>query len=548
MFSHCLFTNSRRPHEISLEIPEMSKSNESNECYEVQVFSHSRIFNSIKRISFNRQTNPESNFSLNLSKRSSVPKMSNKNYFYSRMKELIDDRVNLRYHIKHYVLTAVFFSFGFRSFLYAISLKVANFPYEKYDPLFVFLSTGYPDMSNYIGYYFGLASAISLLIKWSLYRTSSDTLAMQFSYDIAVVSHDQLKLCQLSRRKQQMLLTARIEKEYTRWWNENSNSIWFAMLPECLFRWYCHTKTKIFFKLSMNDVDVRKLRRFRLKTLPNITIKHRIYINSMNRILNYLCYYCLISISLIVVFLSIHYYWIIIRLFSLRWFAHILMAIEIVSFGSSIYYFTDLGILTALMVSTLTFVLINLSDDLNNRFQLEFNRINNYRNNLYRRQFFDNLIWIHNEHGRLCILSIRAGDDIWTNTLFVYAIFNLPSHVLSIFTFLTIDDVLHLMLVNTINIVMLLLNIFPLMKISQLNKSFSQLKHHITATVPLIDNPGYFRTKFKYDDLMNRLTYGPSYGLNMGYIGTITYSLLFRGTCLYIAVLLFAFTHIGYGK
>lgn len=296
MFSHCLFTNSRRPHEISLEIPEMSKSNESNECYEVQVFSHSRIFNSIKRIFFNRQTNPESNFSLNLSKRSSVPKMSNKNYFYSRMKELIDDRVNLRYHIKHYVLTAVFFSFGFRSFLYAISLKVANFPYEKYDPLFVFLSTGYPDMSNYIGYFFGLASAISLLIKWSLYRTSSDTLAMQISYDIAVVSHDQLKLCQLSRRKQQMLLTARIEKEYTRWWNENSNSIWFAMLPECLFRWYCHTKTKIFFKLSMNDVDVRKLRRFRLKTLPNITIKHRIYINSMNRILNYLCYYCLISI------------------------------------------------------------------------------------------------------------------------------------------------------------------------------------------------------------------------------------------------------------
>lgn len=167
------------------------------------------------------------------------------------------------------------------SFYYDFEIFGLNF---KSDPQHRFLKHEiHPDLLQVFSFIAGFLPIFLFVMEKMFYFTNVNMLAFQMPYDLIVKNDKQINACFRSEKARKIILAKKYEKNLQKLTK-------FKWLPKFLASWFCWQKTRIQFQFDINQIDKRKLEKYHLKTVPNISIRCRWLLYKTNIIIDLINY------------------------------------------------------------------------------------------------------------------------------------------------------------------------------------------------------------------------------------------------------------------
>lgn len=195
-------------------------------------------------------------------------------YLYYQTKELVEQRTERQYLIKHSLEIVAFFIYIFRGLLAIITFVWENETFQSWrlDPFFYYIFVNY---HKAFIFYSGIMIApfiygVSCIIAYNFQRTN--LYSFRIIYDLIVLNIDQLRDCQFSKNKQLEILNHNYQISLIRL--KQLPIVWHIPLIRPLLMISCWYWNKIRLEFSAEVIDQEKISHYKLETI-SISFKLR---------------------------------------------------------------------------------------------------------------------------------------------------------------------------------------------------------------------------------------------------------------------------------
>lgn len=201
-----------------------------------------------------------------------------KKLIYYQIKEIVEQRYNRGYLIKHTLEMIAFFAMLIRGSL-AIGtywLKVDAFQYWQYDPWTYYIFVHYEKtflvyaFIMMVPFFYGFSTAHTFFFH------RVDTLTYRIFYDLIVVNIDQLNFALVSKPRQLELLNHIYLNNLKKF--KKMLILWQIPPIRFLLKQICWHSTKAEFLFNPKIINKEKISKCKLNSVPNITIEFRLKI------------------------------------------------------------------------------------------------------------------------------------------------------------------------------------------------------------------------------------------------------------------------------
>lgn len=196
-----------------------------------------------------------------------------RHFLYNQMKEIIEQRNERLYWIKHFLELLAMYITLIRGCLgiFTYLLNIQMFPYWLQDPL-VFFFYEY----NQKGFVFMTLIVLTPLIHgmmgaYAFFFQPANSITNHLCYDLIVVNLDQLNNCQVSQHQQNVLLNREFQFNLNQL---KQNFVWSIPPIRFILKQFCWhwTKFQLIFSIKMQTGEILK---YKMKLIPNHPIRLR---------------------------------------------------------------------------------------------------------------------------------------------------------------------------------------------------------------------------------------------------------------------------------
>lgn len=455
--------------------------------------------------------------------------------------EIVENRNLLRY--KVFRRLEIFYSIYYfiRIILSSINLyheiKIFGINFDN-DPQQKFLKSElHPDLVLIFNLIVGFLPLFIFVMENMFYFTDVNMLSFQMPYDLIVKNYKQINACLRSEKTRKIILIKKFEKN-------RKKLTKFQWLPEYLIQWFCWQKTRFQFHFDIDQIDKRKLEKYHLKSVPNISIRCRWLLYKANIIIDFINYqfylglgneknnwiklkYSFFSISVPVLTINNSYY--LYKMFTLFQFNLVGIFFTVLDMFCGIYFSYKMlhcEILLAIMPIVVGIYQIYTSNAI-------YKRLKIIRLQLRKYSILDQLTLatvhhILHAHTRLCIYHAQTSKEFWSSYLSIYLILSIPFNVLMVNALMRGKGLFMQLCILTFLIIHVTLTLFPCFAAARQSKGLHRIKSTLVPIIRAINSRTHLSLKLKYSDLFNRLTRGGKYGQNVAIIGVMTFRLIYE--------------------
>lgn len=224
---------------------------------------------------------------------------------------------------------------------------------------------------------------------------------------------------------------------------------------------------------------------------------------------------------------------------------HMILLFEVITIGNMIMTVLQLGFFFALFASSPTLLKAFQLRDYDRTLlmvvkyckQLTRMLINDVRMNpktvktfVLDRSIHNFLNWFILEHGRICVVTMKAWRGQFIKSFLIYFIISIPWNVLCVTT-LILNETLtgsDEFFIYSLTIFHSSLTISLLEALAIQSNSLHRPAKHLIPIIQGINGKNSICMKTKYEDLYSRLICGPRYGPRLAMIGAITHLVIFN--------------------
>lgn len=465
--------------------------------------------------------------------------------YYSMAREVLEPAPSLNAKKWYFVSDIFLLIYSFR-LLYAMYLWQYDFKHTYFDLRYDLVTYYFAlHKDSYDSYYMAvvwLFEIFNFYCQFSFYFLDNQTMAWVWWHELIVVNQDEYKRCLLNKNKLDSVLTGKLGALSNNFIRNHPRIALFV--PTKILNIYFRLKAKIKIFLTLENIDQKRFFQKPLKVIPLLSRNVR----------SYALFYCIVMDKLLH-FLQIGYckYFVISTLYTLNnthenrsiavVIAYAFIGLVVITYDASVHPWYSIGYaffevqfalygLLQMIQSAIFFVNCTLLGTI--VYGGHVMDVNREVKSLVNKSIIDSKLMLSkvhpllyrqlNEHNRVCYLVIRGCTELFGNVLLCFLLIHLPTNVYllqqNVFSAPPIASLIILWLIIFFQALAAFVVFAPL---AWASKIFHSPKKFLPKLQVLMNGKWWLLYKLKYDDLLNRLLYGPKMALTIGTLQPITF-------------------------